>query len=150
MIIDKLSNQVNDLHTSYDNILLLSDFNLTPEELKDFCDTHDLHWPYFDKPKAAFYEVKNSSLFSTGISDFHALATSIMKLTYTKGKPKIKFYRDYKNFDNNLFKVDLENSLRNLTDLTYTSFEKVFMRTLDCHVPIKKEDFTSQWKFFYE
>ena len=62
-----------------------------------------------------------------------------MKLTYTKGNPKIKFYRDYKNFDNDLFKVDLENSLRNLTDLTYTGFEKVFLRTRDCHAPIKKK-----------
>ena len=80
-----------------------------------------------------------SRTFITGISDFHALTTSIMKLTYTKGNPNIKFYRVYKNFDNDLFKVDLENSLRNLTDVTYTSFEKVFLRTLDCHAPIKKK-----------
>ena len=37
----------------------------------------------------------------TGISNFHAFTTSIMKLTYTKDNPKIKFHRDYKNFDNN-------------------------------------------------
>ena len=80
-----------------------------------------------------------SRTFTTDISDFHALTTSIMKLIYTKGNPKIKFYRVYKNFDNDLFKVDLENSLRNLTDVTYTSFEKVFLRTLDCHAPIKKK-----------
>ena len=64
------------------------------------------------------------------ISDFHALTINIMKLTYTKGNPKIK-YRDYKNFDNDLFQVDLENGLRNLTDLIYTSFEEVFLRKLD-------------------
>ena len=39
----------------------------------------------------------------SGISDFHAFTTSIMKLTYVKGNTKIKFYRDYKNFDNDLF-----------------------------------------------
>ena len=50
----------------------------------------------------------------------------VMKLTYVKGNPKIKFYRDYKNFDNELFQAALENGLRNLTDLTYTSFEEVF------------------------
>ena len=37
------------------------------------------------------------------------------------------------------FKVNLENGLRNLTDLRYTSFEEVFLRTLDCHAPIKKK-----------
>ena len=43
MFIEKLSNQLNDLHTNYD-ILLLGDFNMTPEDLKlqVFCDTHDL------------------------------------------------------------------------------------------------------------
>ena len=54
----------------------------------------------------------------TGISDFHALTTSIMKLTYAKGNPEIRFYRDYKNFNNDSFQVDLENGLRILTDLT--------------------------------
>ena len=44
MFIEKLSNRLNDLHLSYDNILLLRDFNMTPEDLKlqVFCDTHDL------------------------------------------------------------------------------------------------------------
>ena len=44
MFIERLSNQVNDLHTSYHNILLLGDFNLTFEDLQlqDFCDTHNL------------------------------------------------------------------------------------------------------------
>ena len=42
MFIEKLSNQLNDLHTNY--ILLLGDFNMTPEDLKlqVFCETHDL------------------------------------------------------------------------------------------------------------
>ena len=145
MFIEKLSNQLDDIHTSYDNILLLGDFNMTPEDLKlqVFCDTHDLE-NLIKEPTC--FKGKNPSCidliltnqkqlfmksrtFITGISDFHALTTSIMKLTYTKGNPKIKFYRDYKNFDNDLFKVGLENSLTNLTDLTYTSFEKVFFES---------------------
>ena len=81
-----------------------------------------------------------SRYFITGISDFHSHTTSIMKLTYTKSNPKIKFYRDYKNFENDLFKVDLEKSLRNLTDLTYTSFEKIFLRKLDCSCSDKKKE----------
>ena len=38
----------------------------------------------------------------------------------------MKFCRDYKKFDNDLFKVDIENDFRNLTDLTYTSLEEIF------------------------
>ena len=41
MFIERL---FNDLHTNYDNILLLGDFNMTTEDLKlqGFCYTHDL------------------------------------------------------------------------------------------------------------
>ena len=40
-----------------------------------------------------------TNTFITGISDFHALTTSIMKMTFIKGNPKVKFYRNYKNFE---------------------------------------------------
>ena len=38
-----MSNQLNNLCTNYDNILLLGDFNMTLKDLKlqEFCDTHD-------------------------------------------------------------------------------------------------------------
>lgn len=67
----------------------------------------------------------NSRTFITGVLDFHILTSSIMQLTYVKSNPKIKFCRDYKYFDNDLFQVNLDNDLRNVTDSTYTSFEKV-------------------------
>ena len=126
---------------------------MTPEDLKlqVFCDTLNLEnlikEPTCFKGKSPSYIdliltnqkqlFIKSRTFITGISDVHTLTISIIKLTYTKGNPKINFYRGYKNFDNALFKVDLEIGLRNLTDLTYTSFEEVFSRTLDCHAPIK-------------
>ena len=78
-----------------------------------------------------------SRTFITSISDFHVLTTSIMKLTYVKGNPKIKFYRNYKIFGNDLFQVNLENGLRNLTNLTYISFEEFFFE--NSHAPIKKK-----------
>ena len=166
MFIERLSNQLNDLHTSYENILLLGDFNITPEGLKlrDFRDTHDLE-NLIKEPTC--FKGKNptcidliltnqkqlfmkSRTFITGILNFHALTTSIMKLTYVKGSPKIKFYRDYKNFDNDLFQVDIENGLRNLTDLTYTYFDEVFFRTLHYHPLTKKKILRANEYEFYE
>lgn len=43
MFIETLSNQLNNLHTSYDNILVLSDFKMALQDLRlqDYCDTHD-------------------------------------------------------------------------------------------------------------
>ena len=89
-----------------------------------------------------------SRTFITGISDFHALTTSIMKLTYVKGNPKTKFCRDYKNFDNDLLKVDLDNGLKNPTDSTCSSFEELFLRVLDCNAPMKKETLQTNENFF--
>ena len=44
MFIERLSNKLNELHSSYNNILLLGNFNMTPADLKlqHFCDTNDL------------------------------------------------------------------------------------------------------------
>ena len=123
MFIEILSNQLNDLHIIYDNILLLGNFNTTPESLKlqDFCDTHGLEnlikeptcfeginptWTDLVLTNQKQFFMKYGT-FITGISDFHALATRIMKLTCDKDNPKIKFYRDYKNFVKDLFQVDL-------------------------------------------
>ena len=129
---ERLSNQLNDPDTSYDNILLLGDFNVTPEYLKlqDFCDTHDLEDLLIEptcfkgknptcidliltnqNPTEPFYEVLD---FYYGYIGFPC--------SYVKGNPKIKFYRDYKHFVNDLFQVDLENGLRSLTDSTYKRF----------------------------
>ena len=90
----------------------------------------------------------NSRTFITGILDFHILTSSIMKLTYVKSNTKIKFYRDYKYFDNDLSQVNLDNDLRNLTDSTYTSFEKVFLETLDYHALTKKKTLRSNESSF--
>ena len=101
---------------------------MTPEDLKlqDIYDTH--HLENLIKETTCFQR-KNptcigliltnqkqlfmkSRIIITCISDFHALTTSIMKLTYVPGNPKIKLYRDYKNFDNDLFHVNLRKWLK--------------------------------------
>ena len=103
MFIERLSRQLNDLHAIHDNILLLGDFNMTPEDLKlqDFCDTHDLEnlikeptWFKGINPTCIDLILTNqnqlfikSRNFITGILDLHALNTSIMKLTHDKGQP---------------------------------------------------------------
>ena len=86
-----------------------------------------------------------SKTFITGISDFHALTTSIMKQTYTKGSPKTKYYRNYKNLNQEQFDIDLNLHLSNHPNLTYKIFEDIFLRTLDKHAPIKKR-FSVQMK----
>ena len=41
----------------------------------------------------------------TGISDYHKLLSTSFKSNYTRLKPKIIYYRNYKNFNEELVKI---------------------------------------------
>ena len=47
----------------------------------------------------------------TGISDFHKLVLTVLKINFTKNKPKEIIYGDYKNFDSFLFNNEVKNVL---------------------------------------
>ena len=92
---------------------------------------------------------KKSRTFIIALLDFHALTTSIMKfMLIFKGNPKIKFYRDYENFDEDLFQFGLASGLKNLSDSTYASFGELFLRAIDYHAPIKKKVLRANKNFF--
>ena len=46
----------------------------------------------------------------TGIGDYHKLISAFLKSHYTHLKPRIIYYRNYKNYDEELFLKNLENS----------------------------------------
>ena len=51
----------------------------------------------------------SSSVFETGLSDFHKLTLTVLKVFHVKHKPKIIQYRDFNHFDNASFRTDLQN-----------------------------------------
>ena len=53
---------------------------------------------------------QNSSVFETGLSDFHKLTLTVLK-SIPKLKPKVVDYRDYQNFQSNEFRVELDNEM---------------------------------------
>ena len=59
----------------------------------------------------------------TGISDFHKMVITVLKFFYKKQKPKIIHYRNYKTFNANLFKEELNNELLN-TDINNAKLEE--------------------------
>ena len=104
----------------YDNILLIGDFNTTPENhhLKDFIDSNDfenlIKEPtclkstspttidlFLTNRKGCFMK---SSTNETGISDHQKLIYTFLKCTYDKGKHKFVYYRCFRNFSKELFK----------------------------------------------
>ena len=76
----------------------------------------------------------SSNVFETGISDFHLLFVTQLKVGFQKKLPKIIAYRDYKKFDNAKFRDDVNNFAFDQFDVgnfNVTIFNK--------HAPIKQK-----------
>ena len=76
----------------------------------------------------------------TGISDYHLLVYTMLKTTYDKLPTKVIKYRQWKHFDQDIFKLKLGSLLNrnNYTNATeYRNFEKSFVSTLDKHASFK-------------
>ena len=73
-----------------------------------------------------------------GISDFHKMVITVLKIFYKKQKPKIIHYRNYKTFNANLFKEELNNELLNI-DIINAEFRSTVLSVLDKHAPIKRK-----------
>ena len=144
--------------TDYDNILVLGDLNSESSEpyLNDFCDAFNLKnlvksptcFKNPDNPSCIDLFLTNrpksfhgTRTLETGLSDFHKMVITILKLHYKKQKPKIIQYRKYKNFSNDSFKSDLNNELLNynLKNIEYSTFHKICLKVLNKHAPIKQK-----------
>ena len=78
-----------------------------------------------------------SATFETGLSDRHKLITTILRKTISKGNSKKKFYRDYKIFDRKKFKTELELKSNFQTNLSYSTFQAVFLEIFNKIAPVK-------------
>ena len=149
---ENLSNNLSTYLKDYDNILLLGDFNMTPENinLQHFTDSFNLEnlihegtcfkglpscidliiinrKPYF----------KNTSVTTTVTLNFHKLTAVSLKSQVLKAPAKHKFYRSYKNFDEDNFNKNLKLKLDSLEELDNSLFENNFVDVLNTHAPIK-------------
>ena len=145
---------------NYDNILLLGDFDSEFSEpcLNDFCDIYNLK--NLVKEPTCYKNPDNLSCIDlfltnrprnfqctatieTGISDFHKLVVTVLKTFYKKQRPKIIHDRNYKNFENNNFRQDLEIELLNLDikNIPLSKFNGTVLSVFDRHAT-KKEVYT--------
>ena len=112
----------------YENIILMGDYNCDPNhtEMADFCEIYGLK--NLVKEPTCFKSVEKPTLIDliltnkpksfqrtinveSGLSDFHKMTVTVMKCEYKKHPPKVIFYRDFKNFSNDLLRYDLEHVL---------------------------------------
>ena len=139
-------------------LCFFGDFNMTEteEQLKHCLDLHSLKnlvkEPTCYKshtPKCIDLvltnrnrSVQKTATVKTGLSDFHKMVVTVLTTTFPKqGRPTVINYRNYKKYNENVFKSDLQEELQKIdpSDLNYSSFETAFDRVLDKHAPIKKK-----------
>ena len=66
------------------------------------------------------------------------MVITVTKMTFHKNPPKEIYYRDYKKFDQDLFREELAEKLYEC-DSCYDIFEEIFINVLNKHVPLKKK-----------
>ena len=69
------------------------------------------------------------------------MIVTVMKTSFQRLPPKIRHYRDYSNYDNNMFRVSLFNELSklNIEAIDLNKFITVCIDTLNNHAPSKKK-----------
>ena len=88
---------------------------------------------------------QNTLTIETGISDFHKMVITVMKVFYKKQKPKIIQYRSYKKRyqvnDNQVFQRELNSELLkiDLNNADLSEFTEIFQSILDKHAPKKQK-----------
>ena len=142
----------------FDNFLLLGDFNseMTENTMKEFSDTYNLS--NLIKEPTCFKNLLNPSLIDliltnrprsfqnskpieTGLSDHHKLTITVMKAFFPKQEPVITTYRDYKHYNEDLFRNELLEELYNVNEgaVDCSTFENVCIGVLNRHAPLKEK-----------
>ena len=83
----------------------------------------------------------SSSVYETGLSDFHKLTLTVLKTFHVKHKPKITQYRDFNHFNNALLRADFlqELSLKNALPGEFEKFKYISSKVLNIHAPTKEK-----------
>ena len=148
------------LSTNYDNTLLLGDFNDEIENnfLKEFCDLYGMKsliripTCYKNPANSTCIDLmltnsnrsfQNSCTIETGLSDFHKMIVTVLKIYFQKREAKVINYRDYRNFSNEEFRQqvlkDILKATQNGDIVSYESFLSICQQALDSRAPKKQK-----------
>ena len=138
---------------NYDNVTLISDFNLSSDDvpLESFLQAYNLtslikEATCFQSRNPSYIDLiltnqknmyKLSNTFETGLSDHHKLISTVAKSGSFKGRPRKKIYRSYRSFTIETFKKTLSIKFSRLESNSYSEFEKTFLAVLNKQAPLR-------------
>ena len=161
---EEMTTSLTKVTSNYENIIVMGDFNIDikcksvgSNNLSDFCDL--FHLTNIVKSDTCFTKTHtslidliltnkpssfNKTLVSeTGLSDYHKMITTFFKLHFSRLRPKVITYRNYKKFHEEKFLNDLKetNIIMNEKDpnQNYQSLTKTFLTIVNKHAPLKKK-----------
>ena len=167
---EELTKSVSKSLNTYDNIIVTGvnkNEAIGHDELDVFCNTLNLtnlvksdtcftnnHKSAIDlfltnKPRSFQF----TSVTETGLSDYHRLITTFMKSYFSRLKPKIIHYRNFKRFDEQKFIDDVKNTDFSFeTDdpnKNYSALTNTFSLIVEKHAPLKNSD-RKPCSFYYK
>ena len=95
-------------------------------------------WTHFTNYPKSFH---SSSVYQTGLSDFHKLTLTVLKTFHIKHKYKTIQYGDFNHFDNALFQTDLllELSLKIVLPGEFEKYKYISSKVLNIHAPLREK-----------
>ena len=79
---------------------------------------------------------QHRTVLETGLSDFHLLTVTEFKMNFQKCKPHINTYWSYKNYDNDVFRSEIQ-SIRSLNETDLSLFKESIFGIFNMHLSEK-------------
>ena len=149
-----LNHILDESNSEYDSFVFIGDFNVKVNEssMKEFCNLNGLKslinertcFKKPEKPTCIDIILTNqptyfhlSTVLQTGLSDFHLLTVTEFKMGFTKSNSSMITYWDYKKFNNNVFRSEIQSLCSSEADLGF--FRDSILHIFNKHGPIKEK-----------
>ena len=156
--LDHIAKGIDTYSKKYEKILLMGDFSIELKEANMTTFWNQYKLKTLNEEPTCFKNYTNPSCIDlyltncpkgfqstltieTGLSDFHKLIITVLKVKHEKVPPKVIHYRDHKNFDLSKFfeKLQLKPSNLDMRSLDFGSLKICFMELLNKIAPLKNK-----------
>ena len=140
--------------SNYENLIILGDFNVSIDNsyMAGYCNTYDLRSlimepTCYKNPDLILtnhpLSFQNSCVLDTGLSDFHKMKVTIMKASFQRLQPTIINYKDYRRFQNDVFREEVLSELLDVSigenEEDFSNFLDICKKNVNYHAPCKQK-----------